>query len=540
MILGAESSAADGRGPGARRPAEEDEGPGPFERFLDRLLLFRLRDWLPICVLIAAIAIAINAGDAMFAGERADHDVADLAPEREPASRYVDIGGVPRLDLGFTQDVETLRAPSLGYALVPLVPSGWTPHNDGEGNTYYYHAETGASSWDHPSDPYFRTLLRRCRNLKVSALRGHQGSQAAMKANEELNGQLDKLRHKYTELKDAASKVSAENDELSRHAATLEAELTAQREEHEAEVSGLKALHVDLRGQLAGLRAQRLVGHAVVDLSAVAVATRDTAEHRRKGELGEIGVRKQRLQAIHLGREHLVELRSRLIKASFAVLLVLLCLLPFSRKLYNLLATPMLATLPEGSSMIAIDVASPFLAPFKLALLLSLITAMPIVLYQLWAFVAPALFRHEKRLAKPLLFSSVFLFYLGCAFAYFVVFPLIFDFFAKMTPEGVALTPDIGSYMSFALSLFFAFGIAFEVPVAIVLLTKMGVISASGIAKQRPYFILGAFVIGMLMTPPDPFSQIMLAVPVCVLFEIGLFFARKIEKNSLSSKHDEV
>ena len=140
-------------------------------------------------------------------------------------------------------------------ALNAPVPAGWTPHNDGEGNTYYYHAETGASSWDHPSDPYFRTLLRRCRNLKVSALRGHQGSQAAMKANEELNGQLDKLRHKYTELKDAASKVSAENDELSRHAATLEAELTAQREEHEAEVSALKALHVDLRGQLAGLEA---------------------------------------------------------------------------------------------------------------------------------------------------------------------------------------------------------------------------------------------------------------------------------------------
>ena len=152
--------------------------------------------------------------------------------------------------------------------------------------------------------------------------------------------------------------------------------------------------------------------------------------------------------------EHLVELRSRLIKACLAILVVLICLLPFSRKLYNLLASPMLASLPDGSSMIAIDVASPFLAPFKLALLLSVIIAIPVVLYQLWAFVAPALFRHEKRLARPLLFSSVLLFYLGCAFAYFVVFPLVFGFMTRVAPEGVSVMTDISRYLDFVITLF--------------------------------------------------------------------------------------
>lgn len=224
--------------------------------------------------------------------------------------------------------------------------------------------------------------------------------------------------------------------------------------------------------------------------------------------------------------EHLVELRSRLIKASFAVLLVLLCLLPFSRKLYNLLATPMLATLPEGSSMIAIDVASPFLAPFKLALLLSLIAAMPIVLYQLWAFVAPALFRHEKRLAKPLLFSSVFLFYLGCAFAYFVVFPLVFGFMSRVAPEGVSVMTDISRYLDFVITLFLAFGITFEVPIATIILVATGLVNTDQLSGARPYVIVGAFALGMLLTPPDVISQTLLALPMWLLFEIGIFCSK--------------
>jgi sec-independent protein translocase protein TatC len=224
--------------------------------------------------------------------------------------------------------------------------------------------------------------------------------------------------------------------------------------------------------------------------------------------------------------EHLVELRSRLIKACFAILIVLVCLLPFARKLYNLLATPMLAQLPEGSTMIAIDVASPFLAPFKLALLLSLIISIPIVLYQLWAFVAPALFRHEKRLARPLLFSSVLLFYLGCAFAYFVVFPLVFGFMTRVAPEGVAVMTDISRYLDFVITLFLAFGITFEVPIATIILVATGITSTERLASARPYVIVGAFAIGMLLTPPDVISQTLLALPMWVLFEVGILFSR--------------
>jgi len=224
--------------------------------------------------------------------------------------------------------------------------------------------------------------------------------------------------------------------------------------------------------------------------------------------------------------EHLVELRSRLIKALLSVLLVLVCLLPFSRKLYNLLATPMLAQMPEGSSMIAIDVASPFLAPFKLSLLLSIIVAMPFVLYQLWAFVAPALFRHEKRLARPLLFSSVLLFYLGCAFAYFVVFPLVFGFMTRIAPEGVAVMTDISRYLDFVITLFLAFGITFEVPIATIILVATGLVTTEKLRNARPYVIVGAFAIGMLLTPPDVISQTLLALPMWLLYEAGIVFAR--------------
>ena len=233
--------------------------------------------------------------------------------------------------------------------------------------------------------------------------------------------------------------------------------------------------------------------------------------------------------------EHLVELRSRLMRACLAVLAVLICLLPFSRKLYQLLATPLLSQLPEGSGMIAIDVASPFLAPFKLTLLLALVIAIPAVLYQIWAFVAPALFRHEKRLAKPLLVSSVLLFYLGCAFAYFVVFPLVFGFMTRIAPEGVAMMTDISRYLDFVITLFLAFGITFEVPVATIILVATGLVSAERLVRARPYVIVGAFALGMLLTPPDVISQVLLAVPMWMLFEVGIWFARLAERRSTES-----
>lgn len=224
--------------------------------------------------------------------------------------------------------------------------------------------------------------------------------------------------------------------------------------------------------------------------------------------------------------EHLVELRSRLLKACVAVLLVLLVLLPFSRKLYALLAAPLTAVLPEGSSMIAIDVASPFLTPFKLALLLALIISIPVVLYQLWAFVAPALYRQEKRLARPLLYSAVALFYLGCAFAYFVVFPLVFGFFTRVAPDGVTVMTDISKYLDFVITLFLAFGITFEVPIATIILVATGMVTVEKLSKMRAYVLVGAFAMGMLLTPPDVISQTLLALPMWLLFEIGLLMSR--------------
>ena len=231
---------------------------------------------------------------------------------------------------------------------------------------------------------------------------------------------------------------------------------------------------------------------------------------------------------------HLVELRNRLLWAVGAVLLVFLCLVPFASEIYAWFAQPLINAIPNGGSMIAVDPHGTFFIPFKLAFASAFAIAVPVVLYQVWAFVAPGLYQNEKNIALPLVVSSTLLFYLGVAFAYFVVFPLMFAFFAGMTPDGVAFTPDIGSYMSFALSIFFAFGVAFEVPVALVLLVKMGVVSTVNISRNRGYFILGAFVLAMLMTPPDPFSQIMLALPVCALFELGLFFAKRVEAKTSS------
>lgn len=225
---------------------------------------------------------------------------------------------------------------------------------------------------------------------------------------------------------------------------------------------------------------------------------------------------------------HLVELRERLLKSVAAVLLVLLALLPFANKLYGWLALPLIKRLPQGGSMIATEVASPFLTPLKLAFFVAVVIAIPVVLYQLWAFVAPGLYRNEKRLALPILFSSVVLFYVGCAFAYFLVLPAVFTFMTHIAPTGVAVMPDISHYLSFVLSLFLAFGLCFEVPVVMVILAAIGVVTADQLANSRRYAIVGAFVIAAVLTPPDVLSQILLAVPMCILYEFGILGARSL------------
>ena len=223
---------------------------------------------------------------------------------------------------------------------------------------------------------------------------------------------------------------------------------------------------------------------------------------------------------------HLLELRDRLLRAVLVVLVVFLVLFPFGNDIYHFIAEPLMAVMPEGTSMIATKVASPFLTPFKLSLIAAVFVSMPYLLYQLWAFIAPGLYQHEKRMAMPLLASSVVLFYLGAAFAYFVVFPLVFKFFTSVTPEGVAVMTDISEYLDFVLTLFFAFGLAFEIPIATILLVWMGMTSPEKLAAKRPYVIVGAFVIGMLLTPPDVISQTLLALPMWVLFEAGIIFSR--------------
>ena len=227
--------------------------------------------------------------------------------------------------------------------------------------------------------------------------------------------------------------------------------------------------------------------------------------------------------------EHLVELRQRLLRSATVIAVVLLVLLPVARILYELLAVPMLRALPHGGTMIATGVVAPFFAPFKFAAVLALGVSMPYVLYQAWAFVAPGLYRREQVFALPLLVSSIVLFYLGCAFAYFVVFPLVFRFIIAAAPAGVAVMTDITAYLDFALTMFFAFGLAFEVPVATVLLVAAGLTSREQLSRCRPYVIVGAFVLGMLLTPPDVISQVLLAVPMWLLFEVGLQASRLVE-----------
>jgi sec-independent protein translocase protein TatC len=222
---------------------------------------------------------------------------------------------------------------------------------------------------------------------------------------------------------------------------------------------------------------------------------------------------------------HLIELRNRLLRIVLAVAVVTLVLLPFSNFLFTSLSGPLTSHLPEGSSMIAIEVASPFLIPFKLTLVLAVFIAMPYVLYQLWAFVAPGLYQHERRLVLPLLASSTVLFYTGAVFAYFVVFPLVFAFFTSTAPTGVSVMTDISRYLDFVLTMFFAFGAAFEVPVVTVLLVWTGIVTQESLRQKRPYIIVAAFVIGGVLTPPDVISQTLLAVPVWILFELGLYFS---------------
>ena len=222
---------------------------------------------------------------------------------------------------------------------------------------------------------------------------------------------------------------------------------------------------------------------------------------------------------------HLVELRSRLVKICGSVLVVFVCLVPFANDLFRMASKPIVDALP-GNQMIATGVASPLLTPFVLTAYIALFIAMPIVLYQVWAFVAPGLYKREKRFAIPLFGTSVVLFYLGLAFAYFVVFPLIFAFFTATTPQGVEFQPDIRQFLDFALMIVLAFGLAFEVPVATVLIVWTGLTTPQQLARARPYVFLGAFVVGMFLTPPDIISQTLLAVPVYLLYELGIFMSR--------------
>ena len=219
---------------------------------------------------------------------------------------------------------------------------------------------------------------------------------------------------------------------------------------------------------------------------------------------------------------HLLELRTRLLRSVGAVLLCMVALLPFANRLYALLARPMIESLPQGASMIATGVAAPFMVPIKFASMLALYLAMPYVLYQAWAFVAPGLYQRERTFAMPLLISAVVLFYAGMAFAYFLVFPVVLGFFAATAPAGVLVMTDVSSYLDFVLTLFLAFGVAFEVPVIVVLLVLVGFVDMATLRQARPYVVVGAFVVGMLLTPPDMFSQTLLAVPICLLYEIGL------------------
>lgn len=227
---------------------------------------------------------------------------------------------------------------------------------------------------------------------------------------------------------------------------------------------------------------------------------------------------------------HLIELRSRLLKAIVAVLLILAALVPFANRLYTELAAPLVARLPHGAHLIATEVASPFITPLKLAFYAALFIAMPVIVYQLWAFVRPGLYRHEKRLARPLLVAAVVLFYCGCAFAYFLVLPAAFRFLTAVTPQGVEMMTDITHYLDFVMMVFFAFGLCFEIPVAVVILAAIGIVDLPKLRSGRRYAVVGAFAVAAIVTPPDITSMVMLAIPMCLLYELGLVAVRVLVK----------
>ena len=225
---------------------------------------------------------------------------------------------------------------------------------------------------------------------------------------------------------------------------------------------------------------------------------------------------------------HLVELRNRLVRAFLAVIVVTLCLLPFASMLYDFLASPMMHALPEGTRMIATGVVTPFLVPVKVVLLVALVVTLPYLLYQAWAFIAPGLYHHEKRLVLPLVFASTVLFLVGMAFCYFFVFGVVFKFVYSIAPKSISVAPDIENYFNFAIGMFLAFGVTFEVPIVVIVLAKMGIVSVAKLREIRPYVIVGSFVIAAVVTPPDAISQLLLAIPLCVLYEVGILVAAMI------------
>jgi len=229
---------------------------------------------------------------------------------------------------------------------------------------------------------------------------------------------------------------------------------------------------------------------------------------------------------------HLTELRDRLLHSILSVLVIFCSLFYFANNIYAYISQPLRALLPQGSTMIATEVASPFLTPFKLTLVVSIFLAVPYIFYQVWSFIAPGMYKDEKKLAIPLLISSVILFYAGAAFAYYIVFPLIFGFFTSIGPEDITIMTDINSYLNFVLKLFFAFGLAFEIPIATVILIWAGLATPAGLAEKRPYVVVGCFIFGMLLTPPDIISQSLLAIPMWILFELGIVFGRLVQKRS--------
>lgn len=227
---------------------------------------------------------------------------------------------------------------------------------------------------------------------------------------------------------------------------------------------------------------------------------------------------------------HLFELRDRLLRAVVALVVVFLCLFPFAKKIYAFIAKPMLAQLPPGVQMVALEVTSPFFIPVKVTFVAALVIALPFILYQIWAFVAPGLYAHEKRLVGPLVAASTVLFVCGMAFAYYLVFPLVFGVMKTFTPDGVSWMPDIAAYFNFVLNMFIAFGVTFEVPIAVVLMVKVGIVSIAKLREVRPYVIVGAFIIAAVVTPPDVLSQLMLALPLCLLYEAGIIVAAIISR----------